>query len=211
MARLTPQVPLRVTKFVPFMHSYAFPRVHRWQQRVRQVFAIDRFNWRSATGLMVGACAVPFLVHGMPWDGAKPLGVHLLPAFWTAFVAVYLYGFGAAALVALVVPLVTAWATAHPVADQVVPLTLHLLAFVALSAWLVRRWPTLRLNALWAWLILQPLAIVAGQLWQSGDVQAVAAPFGDALITSASGLAILGAVNVALVRLLPKDRDWDAE
>ena len=39
------------------------------------------------------------MVHLIPWTGARPIGAYLLPMFWTAFVATYLFGSRIGALV----------------------------------------------------------------------------------------------------------------
>ncbi len=70
------------------LNSATLPRIHRMQQTARRLFSLDRVTWRETAILMLVAWLVPFLVHLVPWAGPRPLGVYLLPAFWTAFVAV---------------------------------------------------------------------------------------------------------------------------
>jgi len=59
---------------------------------VRRMFFPRIAGWRETAVLAVVAWLVPFLVHLIPWAGARPLGVYMLPVFWTTFVAVYFYG-----------------------------------------------------------------------------------------------------------------------
>ena len=49
-------------------------------------------GWREGAVLVVVAWLVPFLVHLVPWGGARPLGVYLLPVFWTTFLAGFVFG-----------------------------------------------------------------------------------------------------------------------
>lgn len=178
----------------------------------RRLFSLGRATWRETLVLMLVAWAVPFLVHLIPWAGERPLGAHLLPAFWTAFVAVYLYGFGIGALVALVVPVVNLATTGLPIAERTALITLELVAFAGFAALLVRRWPALRFAALFAWLAARA-AVLAVQ-WAVPAFGYSRNPVDHFLSSTTSawpGLAVMLAVNFALVRLLPKDRDWDAE
>lgn len=190
----------------------SFPRFHRMQLTARRLFSVDRASWRETTVLLVVAWLVPFLIHLLPWAGPRPLGAHLLPAFWTAFVAVYLYGFGIGALVALVVPVTNLLTTGLPVSNRTALMTVELVAFVGFAALLLRRWPGLRFAAVLAWLPARALTV--GVEWAVPIFQSTRNPvdqFIGSLSTGFWGLAVLLAVNLALVRLLPKDRDWDTE
>ncbi|MDB6115969.1 MAG: hypothetical protein JWQ62_2914, partial [Lacunisphaera sp.] len=51
-------------------------------------------GWRETTILLAAAGLVPFLVHLLPWSGHRPLGVYVLPVFWTTFIALYFRGAG---------------------------------------------------------------------------------------------------------------------
>lgn len=178
----------------------------------RTFFSFNRASWRETLVLMAVAWLVPFLVHILPWSGARPLGVHLLPAFWTAFVAVYLYGGGIGLLVALVVPIANLLTTGLPTLERTGLMTLELAAFVGVSAVLVHRWPALRFAAPLAWLPAK--ALVIGAQWAVPVFAYTRNPFDHFLASTSSclaGLGVLLAINVALVALLPKDRDWDSE
>ncbi|HLP26560.1 MAG TPA: hypothetical protein VK477_12845 [Acidobacteriota bacterium] len=195
------------------MITYAFvSRFQRMQVSARSLFSLTRASWRETLVLMVVAWLVPFLVHLVPWSGPRPLGVHMLPAFWTAFVAVYLYGGGVGVLVALVVPVVNTLTTGLPVSDRVLAMSVELIAYVALAALAVRRWPSLRLVAPLAWLPAYALSL--GGQWAVptfGYARDPIAHFGGTLANVWPGLVVLFVVNTVLVRLLPKDADWDAE
>lgn len=195
------------------MITYApVSRFQRMQVSARSFFSLSRASWRETLVLMVVAWLVPFLVHLVPWDGVRPLGVHLLPAFWTAFVAVYLYGAGVGVLVALVVPVVNTITTGLPVSDRVLAMSVELIAYVAFVAIAVRRWPSFRLVAPLAWLPAYAVSLaVQWAVPTFGYARNPFAHFGGTLANVWAGLLVLLALNAALVRLLPKDADWDAE
>jgi hypothetical protein len=182
------------------------------QLTARRLFSLNRVSWRETAILMAVAWLVPFLVHLFPWAGPRPLGAHLLPAFWTAFVAVYLYGFGIGALVALVVPVTNLLTTGLPVSGRLALMTFELVAFVGFAALLVRRWPVLRFAAVLAWLPARALTVgVEWALPVFGSTRSPLERFTGSVSDGIWGLGVLLLVNVALVHLLPKDRDWDAE
>jgi hypothetical protein len=192
--------------------SASVSRFQRMQVSARSLFSLTRASWRETVVLMVVAWLVPFLVHLIPWSGVRPLGVHLLPAFWTAFVAVYLYGGGVGVLVALVVPAVNTLTTGLPVSDRVLAMSVELIAYVALVAVAVRRWPSFRLAAPLAWLPAYALSLVVQWIGPAfDDARNPVASFGGTLASVWPGLIVLLVINAALVHLLPKDADWDAE
>lgn len=192
--------------------SATFPRIHRMQVTARSFFSLQRVTWRETLVLMIVAWLVPFLVHLVPWSGPRPLGMHLLPAFWTAFVAVYLYGGGIGLLVALVVPVVNLATTGLPVMDRLAPMVVELVAFVLCAQQLVRRWPASWFTAPLAWLVAR--AVTIGVQWAVPALHYTRHPaehFLASVQASLAGMAVLLAINFALVRLLPKDAQWDAE
>ena len=150
---------------------------------------------RETAGLMVAAAATPLLVHLLPsWDAA-PLGAHLLPMFWTAFVAVYLFGPKTGALAAVAGPGVSLLLTGAPALARLSTMTAELLVFVALAAWASRRWTRL-------WLVA-PLSYLAAKVLVTLGLVAFGAQIGSLAETLTSGLAgvgILAAINFAFVR-----------
>lgn len=182
------------------------------QLTARRFFTVRRISWRETFALLVLAWLVPFLVHLIPWAGERPLGAHLLPAFWTAFVAVYLYGGGVGLLVALLVPVFNVVATGLPALERSGLMTLELVAFVGFAAMLVHRWPSMRLAAPLAWVPAKMLAIAVQ--WAVPNFAYSRNPvehFLGSTTTALAGLGVLFALNALLVTLLPKDQDWDAE
>src|SRR4051812_27192584 len=103
-----------------------------------QVF---RMGWREGTILVAVAWLVPVLVHLIPWTGPRPLGVYVLPIFWTTFVAIYFYGALPGLAIGLVTPLVNLALTGLPALGSVGLMSLEVTLFVAVAAWLVARWP----------------------------------------------------------------------
>src|SRR3954468_12358158 len=76
-------------------------------------------GWRETTILLATAWLVPFLVHLLPWSGHRPLGVYLLPVFWTTFVALYFRGAWLGLLVGLVTPVINLAVTGLPVSTTI--------------------------------------------------------------------------------------------
>jgi hypothetical protein len=178
------------------------------QTATRSLFSLKTAGWRETLVLMAVSWLVPVLVHLVPWDGPRPLGVYLLPAFWTAFVAVYFYGAGVGLLVALVTPVANLLLTGLPMLGMMGMLSLELAGFVAASAWLLRRWPAFRFAAPLAWLPARALAIaVQWAVPAFGDHRNPFAHLRDSTTGSLAGLIVLLVINIALVRLAPRERD----
>jgi hypothetical protein len=167
-----------------------------------------RAGLREAAVLLALAWAVPFLIHLAPWSGARPLGVYLLPMFWTTFVAVYLYGGVIGLVVGLFAPAVNMVVTGLPPGKFAVESTLELAVFAFATAWLVRRAPRCGLIApfgyvvarlAWAgWLALTDPKVPIDGLRIAG------ATVLRGLTNGLSGLLVLTAINVALVWFYPK-------
>ena len=97
---------------------------------VRPTFILSRAGWRETTILLAVAGLVPFLVHLLPWSGHRPLGVYLLPVFWTTFVAVYFRGPFIGLLVGLVTPVINLLVTGLPVSTSLIAMSLEIAFFV---------------------------------------------------------------------------------
>ncbi|MBL9214759.1 MAG: hypothetical protein JNG83_04710 [Opitutaceae bacterium] len=173
---------------------------------------LKRAGWQEA-GLLLGlAWLVPFLVHLAPWPGPRPLGVHLLPLFWTTFVALYFYGVWPGLVAGLVTPLVNLAATGQPAALPAALMSLEAAAFVGAAALLLAWRPGCRVAAPTAW-----VAAKAGVITLQWAVPAFAydrdpwVHFLAGVQNGLAGLAILAAINVGLVRLYPKTDDWERE
>ncbi|MBS0661971.1 MAG: hypothetical protein JSR48_01805 [Verrucomicrobia bacterium] len=160
---------------------------------------------RETAVLLIVAWLVPFLVHLIPWTGARPLGAYLLPMFWATFVAVYFYGAGVGLLTGLFGPAVNLFLTGLPAWKFLSVLSFELALFAVGLAWAVRHLPRF-------WL-LAPLgylgAKTASTLLQSvtpvfGDIGAPLRFFGSSVSGGAAGLVALAAINFALVRFYPK-------
>jgi hypothetical protein len=177
----------------------------------RPTFAIfRRAGVRETTVLLALAWAVPFLVHLLPWSGPRPLGVYLLPMFWTTFVAVYLYGAPLGLAVGLFAPAINLVLTGLPANKYVLEAMLELTVFALATTWAVRRWPH--------FLVIAPLGYVVARLawaeWlartdpavQVADVRTAATTIGRSLVNGAAGLLVLAGINVALVWFYPKPK-----
>ena len=173
--------------------------------QVRRIFLPQTAGWRETATLLVLAWLVPFLVHLIPWTGARPLGVYVLPVFWTTFVAVYFYGALMGLAVGLVTPLVSLALTGLPALTSVGPMAVEAAGFTLGAAWLVGRWPAFWFAAPLAWVLAKALAI-AGQLVVSELHNADQA--GQHLLHSMgnglTGLGVLAVINWLLVAFYPK-------
>ena len=92
--------------------------------------AFRKVTARETVILLTLAWLVPFLVHLVPWAGARPLGAYLLPMFWATFAAVYLYGAGTGLLVGLFAPAVNLLVTGLPAWRSFGSTALELVVFV---------------------------------------------------------------------------------
>jgi hypothetical protein len=164
--------------------------------------------------LLASACLVPFLVHLIPFSGARPLGAYVLPMFWATFVAAYFYGARIAVVTALAAPAVNLLFTGRPALAFVGISSLELVLFALLAAWATRRFPRLWLSAplgyLAARIVTTTLVAATGILSNnsaSGLSFGIAFAHLPASIARAiSGLLILGLINLVLIRNYPKAR-----
>lgn len=177
-------------------------------QTVPESVVFRRAGIKETAVLLAVAWLIPFMVHLLPWSGDRPLGAHLLPMFWAAFAAVYLFGLRTGLIVGLFTPVINLLVTGLPVARWQLVLVFELIIFALVTWRMVRKTPRL-------WLVA-PMGYVAAKA-ASTLVQLVAAPFGDigepgtfwieSLRNGLPGLAVLLVVNAALVRMYPKQRD----
>jgi hypothetical protein len=178
----------------------------------RRAFVFKTVRWREAAVLVVVAWLVPFLVHLVPWGGARPLGVYVLPVFWTTFLAVYFYGALPGLAIGLVAPLVNLALTGLPALRMAGNMGMEVAFFAGAAALLAGRWPAFWLAAPLAWVAAKALALTvqflvpafeyAGQPWQH-------------LLRSTqnglAGLGVLAVINVLLVVFYPKTDEWERE
>ncbi len=130
---------------------------------VRRLLVSKTAGWRETAALAVVAWLVPLLVHLAPWSGTRPLGVYVLPVFWTTFVAVYFYGALPGLAVGLVTPLVNLALTGLPALASVGSMGLEVAFFSLGAALVVSRWPAFWFPAPLAWLAAQAL-VVGGEV-----------------------------------------------
>jgi len=207
-------------------HAHAFPVQMQTQTRARAFLAQTRALPQTTAGdrifekpaaiptalLLAIAWAIPFAVHMAPWGGGVSLGAFLLPMFWAAFIAVYLYGLGIGLVVGLFSPFLNLIITGLPVPSMQRTMMFEVAAFVLIS-WLALRKP--RARKFW---LLAPLAFIAAhacaaaaRLVTDAAGGALASIFGNALVptwasfasaitTGAPGLLVLAFINYALTR-----------
>jgi hypothetical protein len=177
------------------------------QATTRQPSSLARVRLSETVVLLAASWLVPFLVHLIPWAGARPLGVYLLPAFWTVFIAVYLFGGWVGALVALVTPVASLIVTGLPGLERVGPMGLELLGFVLCAAWFLRRWPTFVLVAPLSYLPAKALVVLVQWLvpaWH--DARNPVEHFLATLRDVWPGLVVLLVINLLLVWLVPRSQ-----
>jgi len=178
----------------------------------RSLFIGKSVRWREVAVLMVVAWLVPFLVHLIPWGGARPLGVYVLPVFWTTFLAVYFYGALPGLAIGLVAPLVNIALTGLPALRMAGNMGMEIAFFVGAAAWLAGRWPAFWLTAPLAWVAAKALAIAVQFIVPAFGYSGLPGPH---LLRSTqnglAGLAVLAAINVLLVVFYPKTDEWERE
>jgi len=158
------------------------------------------------TAVLLGlAWVLPFAVHLVPWSGPRPLGAALLPMFWATFVALYFYGARTGLVVGLFAPALNLLVTGLPALQFLGVLSVELVLFVAVGVWAMRRSPRV-----WA---IAPLAYLAAKVGSTalqaatgvfGGIGAPAEFFLRSVGGGLAGLAVLAAINGALVRAYPK-------
>jgi hypothetical protein len=173
--------------------------------QVRRIFSPGAAGWRETAVLAVVAWLVPLLVHLIPWTGTRPLGVYLLPVFWTTLVAVYFYGARVGLAVGLVTPLMNLALTGLPAWPMVGTMGLEVAAFALVAAFLVRRWPGFWFAAPVAWVAAKALTIAVQ--WVLPAFHYADQPWSHLLRSTANGftgLGMLTVINWLLVSFCPK-------
>ena len=178
----------------------------------RRLLISKPVSWREGAILIAVAWLVPFLVHLIPWAGPRPLGVYVLPVFWTTFIAVYFYGALPGLAIGLVAPLVNLAVTGLPALGGLGLMGMELALFVAIAAVLASRWPALWLAAPLAWIGAKTMAIALQFLiplfGYAGDpVTHVARSMQNGL----AGIGLLAVINWLLVAFCPKADAWERE
>lgn len=179
---------------------------------VRSLLLPKTLRWRETTVLLVVAWLVPVLVHLIPWAGPRPLGVYVLPVFWTTLVAVYFHGGLIGLAVGLVTPLVNLALTGLPAARMTGLMGLEIAGFVFALALLVRRWPGFWAGAPLAWIAGKALAILVQ--WAVPAFEYHRNPFEHLAGSTQNGLAGLGVllvIHLLLAQFYPKTDSWERE
>jgi hypothetical protein len=173
---------------------------------------LSRAGWRESTVLLVVAALVPLLVHLLPWSGHRPLGVYVLPVFWTTFVAVYFRGAALGLAVGLITPLLNLLLTGLPVSATIGVMSLEVAGFVPVAALLVALWPGFRLAAPLAWVAAKAVAILVQAFIPAfNETEGVLAHLARSTQNGLAGLAVLLLINGLLVAYYPKTDEWEKE
>lgn len=164
-----------------------------------------KFTAREAAVLFALAWLVPFLIHLLPWGGARPLGAYLLPVFWVTFVALYFYGLTAGLLTGLVAPAVNLLVTGLPAWRFFGTMGLELVVFVLFATWAVRQSPRFWLWAPLGYCLAKTLsALLLSAPTVVGRPDAAGYFFAHLIVGGAAGLGVLALINIALVKFYPK-------
>lgn len=178
----------------------------------RRYLVTKAVGWREGTILVAIAWLVPFLIHLVPWTGARPLGVYVLPVFWTTFIAVYFYGALPGLAIGLVTPLVNLALTGLPAFRMAGFMGMEVALFVAMAAPLVGRWPGFWFSAPLAWIGAKTLALALQFLIPAfGYTGNPVIHLGRSTQNALVGLAVLAVINGLLVRFYPKTDPWEKE
>lgn len=178
----------------------------------RRTFLFKTVGWREGAVLVGVAWLVPFLVHLLPWGGARPLGVYVLPVFWTTFLTVYFYGALPGLAVGLVAPLVNIALTGLPALRMAGNMGMEVACFAAVAALLAGRWPAFWFAAPLAWVAAKALVIAVQFLVPAFEY--AGQPLQHLLRSTQNGLAglgVLAVINVLLVVFYPQGDEWERE
>ncbi len=177
----------------------------------RRYLLTKSVGWRESAVLLAVAWLVPFLVHAIPSVAPRPLGVYLLPIYWTTFVALYFYGALPGLAVGLVAPVANCLMTGYPSAASLGLTGLEIALFAVVAAWAVGRWPRFWFAAPLAWLVAKAGVIAVQFLvpaFHYGDQ-----PIRHFLRSSenaVAGLGLLAVIHWLLVAFYPKRADETA-
>ncbi|WP_157972063.1 hypothetical protein [Pleomorphovibrio marinus] len=152
--------------------------------------------------LMVTALLLPFLIHLIPTQSGIPIGAYLLPMFYVPFLALVLYRFNAALIIALLAPLANFLLTGNPNWGFLAILTLEVVVFT-LFAWKI-------LNSRFGW-FAAPMAIIGAKIVSTCLLWIVplleTAPityFVSSVSNGVTGIMILLLLNLAVIRFYKK-------
>lgn len=160
---------------------------------------------REIAVLLAVAWFVPFAVHLAPWSGVRPLGVYLLPMFWATFVATYFYGPKIGALTGLFAPALNLLVTGLPAWRFLSVMSAELVVFALVTAWGVYRSPRFFLLAPIACFLVVLISTAIQVVASVGfSVDGLGEQLGHAVVDGCAGLAVLSAINAALVGFYPK-------
>ncbi len=172
--------------------------------------AVKKPGLREFALLFSIAWLAPLVLHFMPSPGAVTLDAYLLPLFWGALVAVYVYGAGVALLVGLSAPLLTFAIARFPEAHLVGVASVEVAVFVLVTGLLIPRAPGFWWIGPFGGIAAKLLgAVVAAWLPLRGQSPTSFLSLLVPLQGALPGLAALALINAGLVKRWPRRDDWD--
>jgi len=172
--------------------------------------AIQKPSRRDSALLLLLAWFIPLGIHLIPWDGAKPLGASMLPAFWAALVAAYLYGTGVGLLVGLSAPLLNFLVLGFPPSHAVFLLAAETVVFVLVLQPLLRRFPRFWWSAAFGYMMAKVASTGLEVAPAFPHLEAAGALLLQSLRMAWPGWLMLTVINAVLVKAFPPPDDWDA-
>jgi hypothetical protein len=167
--------------------------------------AFRKLTVRDAAVLLALSWLIPFVVHLVPWSGARPLGAYVLPAFWATFIAVYFFGAAAGLVTGLFMPAVNLLLTGLPAWRSFGSISLELVIFVLVTTWAVRQAPRVWLWAPLGYALAKTVtALTLATTATIGRPDAAGYFFTHLLVGNGAGLVALALINLVLVKFYPK-------
>lgn len=145
--------------------------------------------------MMSLAVLLPFLIHFLPAINSIPAGAYLIPVFFVALMASFLFKLHVGLIMALLTPAVNFWLTGSPRPEAAVLLTMELVVFVfAVSALKSVKYVNYAAGLL-AFAAAKVIAFAAAALFLPVSSAAL-----TSVLTSIPGLVVLQALNIMLIR-----------
>ncbi|NND06765.1 MAG: hypothetical protein HKN87_10330 [Saprospiraceae bacterium] len=151
--------------------------------------------------ILIATCLLPLMVHLIPIGGGAPAGAMLLPIFYLPFIALIFFKKHVALVAALLAPFINFLLTGNPQWELVTLLSVELVAFVILSAGLLRqhrlKWIAAPVGYLGAKLVSSLVLILLPLLpnLQASDFLA------QSIATALPGILILMVINILVLKL----------
>ncbi|MGE5498580.1 MAG: hypothetical protein ACM3Q2_10935 [Syntrophothermus sp.] len=158
-------------------------------------FSLSGLQVKETIVMLSLAVLLPFLIHFLPAINAIPAGAYLIPIFFVALMASFLFKLHVGLIMALLTPAVNYWLTGSPRPEAAVLLTLELVVFVVAVSALKNVKNVNYAAALLAFAAAKAVSLAAVSLLiPSASIALTSA------LTAIPGLVILQALNIMLIR-----------